>query len=327
MSLAASKPVPSINTAAVSAKNGNESKYAKWSGLGMHIYPSWESYVDIMLAYGFTDLAMGYADYENMAYLATSKASVINIIAKGARVTWGITAGNINTITAANWNAYRLAILDGAQWAEDNGVCEFSIGNECEHYNDDTTLTDAQLRTNLKSVATEVQAIFTNGNISYSCSNQTTMINAWIAAGRGDIDILAFNIYKGGASDPDYDLSYQDRIDSIITAFGSEHTYISEFNVSYTSLEHYSADESVQAAALTEMIDYIKASGITRAIWFMWKDDATAYFGVMKDDGTYRLLWNQALLNTDSIKFATVPTKTTAASLPNTIALIPRITK
>jgi len=47
----------------------------------------------------------------------------------------------------------------------------------------------------------------------------------------------------------------------------------------------------------------------------------------MKDDGTYRLLWNQALLNTELVKFATVPTKTTTISLPGTIALIPRITR
>lgn len=70
------------------------------------------------------------------------------------------------------------------------------------------------------------------------------------------------------------------------------------------------------------MIDYIKASGITRAIYHMWKHPTIA-FGVVKDDGTYRLLWNQALLNSGSVKFATVPTTTITISLPDTIALLP----
>ncbi len=36
------------------------------------------------------------------------------------------------------------------------------------------------------------------------------------------------------------------------------------------------------------MIDYIKASGMTRAYYFHWKGDQ----GAVKDDGTYRLLWD-----------------------------------
>ena len=76
--------------------------------------------------------------------------------------------------------------------------------------------------------------------------------------------------------------------------------------------------------ALTEMIDYINASGMKRALFYDWQSDI---YGVLKADGTYRPLWSQALLNSDSVKFATVPTKTTTESLPGTIALIPRITR
>jgi hypothetical protein len=85
-----------------------------------------------------------------------------------------------------------------------------------------------------------------------------------------------------------------------------------------------SEDEAVQAAGITEMIDYIEASGMKRAFFFCYKD--TWYqpgFGIVKADGTYRLLWNQALLNTGPVKFATIPTKITTISLPDTIALIP----
>jgi len=72
------------------------------------------------------------------------------------------------------------------------------------------------------------------------------------------------------------------------------------------------------------MIEYIKASGIERALFYCWQDYTDGLFGVVKADGTYRQLWSQALLNSGSVKFAAVSVKTAIASLPNTIALIPK---
>jgi len=235
--------------------------------------------------------------------------------------TW-LANGFTTTITSTNWPNFRAAILSAATWAQANGVYEFQIGNEEEWHIDETTMTVAKLITNLKSVATDVKAIFTNGNVSYSCGR--SFISNWATAGKGDLDILASNIYIMGEGHPLGDIDWEGEIDSLITAFGVNGTYLSEFAPSYTSLEYYSTDEAVQAAAVTEMLDYIKASGMTRALYYEWEGDD---FGVVKDDGTYRLLWNQALLNSESVKFATVPTKTATISLPNTIALIPRITR
>jgi len=306
----------------------NTEEPVKWPGLGMGLYHSQASYIDTILANGFEELRIDIPDYQNTIWLNNSKATVIGAITKGAKVIWGVSSNKNNnkdySITAANWPTYRQAILDNALWAQNNGVYEFQLGNELEGSIDEDTLTITQLIANLKSLATEVQEIFTNGNVSYTCwQHQLDSLDPWIAAGSlGDIDILACNIYKGGQQDPDYDLTYQNRIAQLVTAFGAEHTYLTEFNVSYTALEHYSEDEAVQAAALTEMIDYIKASGMTRAFYFMWKDDGAATFGVVKADGTYRLLWNQALLNSGSVKSITVPTKTATISLPATIALI-----
>ena len=73
---------------------------------------------------------------------------------------------------------FRQAILVAAQWAQDNGVFEFQIGNEEELHVDGTTMTAAQIRANLRDVATEVKAIFTNGNVSYSCSGM--YVKPWI---------------------------------------------------------------------------------------------------------------------------------------------------
>ena len=141
MSLAAYKPVPDINTAAVSVQNGNASKYGKWPGLGMGMYYVQASYVDTLLTNGFTELAVGIPDYEYSDYVTDSKAFVLALIAQWARVSWGMTCGTESTMTSAKWNDFRLAVLAGAQWAQDNGVFEFRIGNECEYYIDDDTIT------------------------------------------------------------------------------------------------------------------------------------------------------------------------------------------
>ena len=335
MSLAASKPVPNVNTAAVSAQNGSESKYGKWSGLGMGLFNTgntseFDGYVDILLANGFTELRIDIPVYQAVvAGLEQSKAAVIRAVVKGAKVIWGVSSNNLadpdNTITSTTWLDYRAAILDAAQWAQDNGVYEFQLGNEEEMHNDDTTLTDAQLRTNLKSVATDAQEIFTRGNISYSCSARSIDIDSWIAIGKEDIDILASNVYRGGEGY--YNNGWETLITNLVNAFGADGTYLTEFGPSWTSLEDYSTDEAEQASAVAEMIEYIKASGMTRAFFFCYIDPTWLsgdIYGARKEDGTYRLLWNQALLNIGPVKSTTVPTKITTISLPDTIALIPK---
>ena len=289
----------------------------KWSGLGMNMFPTEDSYIDTVLANGFTEVRHLIL-YNDAGEIANSKAKIINWIAKGAKVIWGVSAPT--PITADNYEAFRTAIKDAAQWAQANGVFEFQIGNEEELRVDGTTLTIAQIQANLKSIATEVQSIFTNGNVIYTCAYMH--IPDWITAGKGDIDILAANIYRGGGGS--YNDDWKTQITNLVNAFGVDGTYLTEFNLSGSALEDYSEDEEVQAAAVTEMIEYIKASGMTRAFYFAWKDDD---FGVVKNDGTYRLLWNQALLNTGPAKFATVPTTATTISLPDTIALIPKITR
>jgi hypothetical protein len=300
----------------------NTEEPQKWSGLGMGIFSNddidiFNGWVDDLIANGFTQIRE-IVIYQDTAWLARSKTCMLSAIAKGMNVIWGVSSYNtINpdyTITAENWSTYRQAILDAAQWAEDNGVYEFQLGNEEEIHVDWKTMIPDQLITNLKSVATDVQAIFTNGNISYTC--ESSLISDWITAGKGDIDIIASNIYMymGGTTFND---DWKTKITDLVNVFGSDGTYITEFNLNYTSLDDYSTDEAVQAAGITEMIEYIKASGIERAIFFCFKNDD---FGVVKADDTYRLLWNQALLNSGSVKFATVPTKTTTASLPDAIA-------
>jgi len=288
----------------------------KWSGLGMglfgkHCTSEFDGYVDTLLDNGFEELRIDIPDYQSGKWLIDSKAIVIRAIAKGAKVIWGVTSDE-NTITAANWPNFRQAILDNAQWAQDNGVYEFQIGNEEGSHIDETTMPWYQIIANLKSVATEVQEIFTNGKVSYSC--EPFAIDEWVTAGRGDIDIIASNIYYSA------DDTYKTRIDMLVDGFGVDHTYLTEFNF-------LSTDEAVQAEGITEMIEYIKTSGIERAIFYCWHDNILGPFGVVKADGTYRELWDKALLNSGPVESTTVSTTTTTALLLGTIAHVPRITR
>ena len=134
----ASKPV-SIDAATINAQKENSLKSVKWSGLGMGIFSinntsTFDGYVDTLIANGFTNLRIDIPTYLDTEWLVRSKTAVIRAVAKGANVIWGVSSNPYGsadyTITAENWPAFRQAILDAAQWAQDNGVYEFQLGNE-----------------------------------------------------------------------------------------------------------------------------------------------------------------------------------------------------
>lgn len=289
MSLGASRPASQTNTKDDSISLGAGTS----TSFGMDIFNGQvDSYINTLLANGFYQLRIDIPDYQNTSWVEASKAAVIKAVSKGAKVVWGVSSNRFNnsayTITSSNWPAFRQAILDAAEWAQNNGIYEFQLGNEENFHNDNTTMTNAQLRENIRSLATEVQAIFTNGNISYTFGDTWDENAAWISEGKGDLDIIASNIYKGGSEDA-YDLSYQTRIQNMVNAFGTDDFYLTEFGPSYTSLADYSPNEAEQAAALNEMIKFINSLGMKRAFFFTLQDDS---FGLIKDDGTYRQIWN-----------------------------------
>lgn len=317
-----------------------------------------DSYVDTLLANGFTNLRVDIPDYENATNLTQSKAAVIRAVAKGAKVTWGVSSNNdpttTNTITMENWPSFYSAIISAATWAQANGVFEFQLGNEderhCSRYptsivrtsnvavatfaelhgydgthqmniwggtdssfnggslqtitvidshnisypNTGTNATasnpssfnfqdmsETQLQTNFKTTATAVKSIFTNGNVSYTTTDGYFMAE-WNTLGRGDIDILGWNLY-GNAS-----TAWRTQVDNMVSWFGIDHAYCTELGINYTSINSYSTDEKAQAAFLSQMLEYIKASGIKRANFFDYQGDT---FGALQSSGAYRQLW------------------------------------
>jgi hypothetical protein len=97
----------------------------KWSGLTGFVewYGSVSGAADTWLANGFTEIR-DLRNYQDTINVNGSKAAVIAANAKGLKFIWGVSA---QSITAENWPTFRQAILDAAQWAQDNDVYEFRI--------------------------------------------------------------------------------------------------------------------------------------------------------------------------------------------------------
>jgi hypothetical protein len=165
-----------------------------------------------------------------------------------------------------------------------------SIGNDGPVSNPRKTfignMPEDTIQAKIKALAIEVQDIFTRGNISYTASSSYFM-NKWHEIGRGDIDILAWNVYANQNE-------WQNTVTNMVNWWGPDNSYITEFSLNYKSLDAYSTDETKQASGLTSMIEYIQTSGVSRAYYFCYKDTK---FGILKSDGTYRSLWNNAILS------------------------------
>lgn len=262
-----------------------------WSGLAMgQVFESdlvrMTNQCNTLLSYGITDIRVSLPDYTvNTTVFHNAIITALNL---GMHVIWGVSS-NPTVITAANWPAFRAKVLIEAQWCQDNGVTEFQIGNEEEAHVDNTTMTVATVRNNLKTLATDVQAIFTRGNVSYSPAslvNTAEWISAWNSLGKGDLDTLGLNVYRDTGSL--FDTAWKTNIDNLYANWGTN-CFISEWSVSYRSLNTWSTQQERQAMGIAEMLDYIQASGIPKAYFFAWESSS---FGVFDGNTTYKLLWN-----------------------------------
>lgn len=147
--------------------------------------------------------------------------------ADGFYVFCGLDSVN-TTLTSSNEVAWMLAVENFSINA--NGICnEYEVGNEEEAHHDGT-LTDAQIRNDIRSMATVVKGQFT-GAITYSVSNNTTYENEWIADGNiGNLTQLDLNVYGSGVVN-DY-TTFQSQITAFKTAFPT--MQITEYNINST---------------------------------------------------------------------------------------------
>lgn len=293
----------------------------KWTGLGINLCTdqyndadpaSWDSYISYLRSKGFTNFRVSLYAHDDEGQ-TKNKAAVVRAVAGGANVTWGVDSSS-GTLDSTEWTAYHSAILTAAQWAQDNGVSEFQLGNEREHWvGGDLSVT--QFIANIKSTAAECQEIFTNGPISYTPSHW--FIQNWVdheattAITPGtNLDRYGMNLYINSSGDTEFGLTWQEAIDLVNTTWGPTKAYITEFSVNSNSWTNYSANELMQANGLSTILEYIKTSGLDRATFFVW-NWLSGEFGIITESGDpYKDLWYTVLLG----ERLSTDTRTTAST-------------
>lgn len=263
---------------------------SKWPGLGMSMFSPWDSQIlqgrlNILNNNGFKYLRMDIPDWNVSEDISYSKLGVQAAVLIGFKVIWGVSS-NGTTLTTSNWSDFTDAVKAAALWAQNNEVYEFQIGNEEDYHVDDITISGDDVPGLMRTLATEVKAIFINGNISCSVGDWS-ILNRWNTETRGDIDIIAMNVYKGTP----VSTTWEDAVDELVSHFGNQHCYITEFNIHNTNISSYSQDEDIQAEATKEMIDYFLSSNIYRAFYFQFNDDG---MGCQNDDGSFKeKIWDE----------------------------------
>ena len=280
----------------------------QWNGQGICYFPayvsstnltSWHQYFQ---QYGITKVRMNYDWLENSGVsFANSKIKAIQAKSEGMHVTFGITQNSV-TLTDTNITDYYDAIMAAAQWAQDNEMDEFEIGNEIEYHNDNTTLTDAEAIAFIANTATDVQAVFTRGPVTYAAGHSDFIRVLWVANGLGGLDFIAPNIYLQYASPSDGDGLQE--LEAWVGSFGSQ-MIVREWAVDAVSLTHFSSDWDKISFYTGKMLDRIKELGIDRAYYFCWNDHIGPFGIINGSNGSpsqeslvaYRQQWNNLATN------------------------------
>jgi len=255
-----------------------------------------DGFCDELIAVGFTHIRAEQTTYTDLGAIAHTQAAVLRAIAKGLHVSWGPGAGG-TTLTASTWPDYAQAVQDAAQWAQDNDLPQFSIGNEEEMHIDETTITVNQVIDNIKALATTVKSIYTKGPLIYS--TYPLAYDRWRIVGKGDLDLLGVNQYMSGDT-PEWsgtqdDDKFKGWLDDLIDSFGTDGFIITEWGPSWRPHDDFGS-EAFQAQKVAEALEWMDERGIQRAYFFTYYQDPRPFgpagFGVRETDGSYNLMWN-----------------------------------
>lgn len=277
---------------------------ALWRGLGINVANNFNNYgsypsvdfnqdIDELLALGFHYFRVALPSWSYAASINVMKQAIIDVIAKGGHVVCGITSSTNNDITSSNWTDYATAALSFVQWAKDTianpSLIEIQLANELESYNNDASITDAQLRTNIRSLATSSRAIWPNAFLSISVA-QGPQANNWISdKNKGDLNYVHLNVY--GQSD-DYP-SFATYIDNFFNVYRDG--CITEWNIDPTHSDIVNLSNPDQITNMDAHYFYIREKRIPRAYFFTWRWYGTDDFSLKKSDGTYRDSWLKSL--------------------------------
>jgi len=287
-----------------------------WSGLGVNykgLQASWAQDADYFRSIGLKNIRPNMS-WIPASWTATTSASQGNFsywracaayfASQGFWVTWGpaglnnITAG---TMTATNWQQYHDSVVAEAAYLQSQGItlgC-FELGNEMDGQPDGTTLTRDQFITNMKQLATDLKAVYTLSPVGYSMWNYNgDTYSKWIAAGRGNIDIVGVHPYGNIAANCRYlnPGGYSD-IQAMLTAFGADHCIVTEFNLDASNANTHAMADDLRVNQMRIKYAFLKTVGFTKAVVYSWvgyleQDNA---FAMKNIDGSFSTYWDALL--------------------------------
>lgn len=258
-----------------------------WAGLGINYNSSGpgtyrpQDFI-FLKKLGFTKIRLQIVDYTNTGLIGLWRTIVQGALAQGFYVIYGLTS-NPTTLTSATWSSFASAVQTEAAWAQSQNTArlEFQIGNE-EELHHDGSLTDAQVRANLRANAAVVKGIYTAGLVSYASSvSVRSHITDWISEGIGSMDRIGFNIYD---TRPNFAINA-----ALIRSGFGDSAYIAEWEGD-GGFEAY-RNELVWASEHRARLDILRNSGITEAYHynFLTQPAAGVQYGIKLNTGEYRL--------------------------------------
>lgn len=281
---------------------------AVWSGLGItvnipHIF--WYNYeasigepiIKELVSLKITKIRVTFVTYGSDTSRTAMRlyCSQIREALPNAYVIFGTTCSpGATKISASNWDAYASQVVEDAEYAEANGLCdEFVIGNEMENdYNNDGTLSAQEIRDNMKLLATAVSAVY-SGVVSYNVAQGQE--DGWVTDGKGTLDKLGFNIYGTNGTFG----TFKDYVVEIHDAFGDD-CYISEWSGSHPTWSSTSLNgitetsigfDDAYAVENKNRLDFIRATGLLSAYFFThtwYEPTARNGFAMRMFEGGYR---------------------------------------
>ncbi len=219
--------------------------------------------------------------------ISQMKTVALKAKAEGLYVSWGLASTNTQ-LTRLTWPAYRSAVVKAAQWAQQNGIDEFLTANELDKRHD-LTITAAEQRNYIRSLAAMVKAAGFTGKVSVSISQDH--ITHWYGENFGSHDGVGLNLYM-----PD-----RKRFTDILRLFRSElgtRAFVSEWNIVNNWNDIVGMTDDDIASRVSDRVADLQASGIARAYYFTYNhinynnpvlsDNAWA---AHLADGSFRKLW------------------------------------
>ena len=245
--------------------------------------------LDILKNGGIRHLRIALSNAAYADGVEATKLVSVDAIKKGFYVIWGVS--HPEKLNDNNWQDYASRVRQAAQWAKEQGVNEFQIGNELDAtWNPNIQLTDPIGK--IKDLASSIRGVVTPLMTTSYAVAQDSREGEWITKGKGSLDRLAYNVY---GSNGDFE-NFKTKIKRLRDVF-KDTLYISEWNL-HSNWGAFPQDENVRKTEIKKRFDWLQAQNIT-AYFFTFRgnpqEDGGNAFATIKPDNTLRP-WAEVLL-------------------------------